>query len=117
MAHFSPAVRERYQTPERLCAMAFFGMGLTRPNSGQTMQVVSVRDDPGPNQVKIKLWMRAPDGREGGGGDTFVRRVDGWTAKPVQLLHPETIRLVNERIDPASGNFIPLQPAATKPKS
>jgi RNA polymerase sigma factor (sigma-70 family) len=117
MGNFSPAIRERYRTPERLCAMAFFGIGLTRPNSGQTMQVLSVTEDHGPDQVKIKLWIRAVDGRESGGGDTFVRRADGWTGKPIVLLRPEIIQAVNERIEPASGNFIPFTPAATKPKS
>lgn len=117
MANFTTAVRERYRTPERLCAMAFFGTALTRPSSGQAMQVVSVAEDHGPDQVKIKLWVRAADGREGGGSDTFVRRAEGWTGKPVDFLRPDIVQAVGERIDPSTGNFIPPRNPPAKPKS
>jgi RNA polymerase sigma factor (sigma-70 family) len=114
MVRFSPTVRDRYRTAERLCAAAFFGQGLTRPHSQSAMQVVSVTEDHGPDQAKIKLWFRASDGREAAGGDTFVRRVDGWAGKPLSLLGPEITRLVGERIDPRTGDYIAQKSAPAK---
>jgi len=110
MAQFSPVARERYRTPERLCAAAFFGSGLATRNSLPAMQVVSVTQDHGPDQVKIKLWFRGPDGRESAGGDTFVRRPDGWAGKSLSILRPDLARNVGERINPATGDYIPLRP-------
>lgn len=111
MAQFSPVVRERYRTPERLCAAAFFGKGLSQREPMPAMQVVSVRDDHGPDQVKIKLWFRRADGSEGPGGDTFVRRDDGWVGKPISLLRPGFAASVAERLDPRTGDYIPLKSA------
>lgn len=110
MANFSPAVRERYRTPERLCAAAFFGAGT--PNPQPEMQVVSVQERDGPDDVRIKLWWRTPDGKEAGGDNSYRRRADGWAEKPMSLAKPGLVEIVRQRID-ANGNFI--RPATAKP--
>jgi RNA polymerase sigma factor (sigma-70 family) len=106
MANFSPAVRERYRTPERLCSAAFFGLTAGVPNPQPAMQVVSVEEDHGPDDVRVKIWWRTPDGKEAGGGSTYRRRADGWAEKPFSLTKPSLMEDVRKRIDPATGNFI-----------
>jgi RNA polymerase sigma factor (sigma-70 family) len=106
MANFSPAVRERYRTPERLCAAAFFGVGLEMPNRQPAMQVVSVEEHDGPDEVRIKIWWRTPAGKESGGGSTLRRRADGWAEKPFALTKPGLVDDVRKRIDLVTGDFI-----------
>lgn len=113
MAQFSPVVRARYRTPERLCAEAFFGIGYrgpgANPDPAVAIQVVSVDPDHIPDQVKIKLWWRTGSGRESGGGATYLQRVDGWAEKPFPMLKPSLLQAVHDRIDPLSGDFVPAK--------
>ncbi len=104
MANFSEVVRARYRTPERLCAAVCFNT----PDPGVAMQVTSITEDRGPDQVKINIWIRSASGREFAGHDTYVRRADGWALKPVSLADPAIVALALSRLDPVTGN--PLQP-------
>ena len=107
MANFSPAIRARYQTPERVCAVGVFGVGFRGPDPMVAVQVVSVAEDHGPDQVKIKLWMRNTSGRESAGGDTYVRTPDGWTSKPTSLTKESLLKWVLPHLDPATGDYVP----------
>jgi RNA polymerase sigma factor (sigma-70 family) len=117
LQNFSLAVRARYRTPERLMAAALFGA--VHPNAVSdrmaALQVVSVTEDHGPDQVKIKLWMRTASGREIPGGDTYARRADGWASSPLSLRNAAILKTVLERLDPATGDFIP--PKTPAPRS
>lgn len=109
MANFSPAVRARYGTPERLCAAAFFSVGHPNSDPQVAMQIVSIDEDHGPNQVKIKIWGRNASGAEWAGGDTYVKKGDGWTAKPVSLTKDSIIKFAVSRLDPATGEVLPAK--------
>ncbi len=109
MANFSPVVRARYGTPERLCAAAFFSVGRPNPDPPVAVQIISVDEDHGPDQVKIKIWGRNASGAEWAGGDTYVRKADGWTAKPVALTKEAIIKFAVSRLDPATGDVVPLK--------
>ena len=85
------------------------------PDPMVAMQVVSVREEHGPDQVKIKLWMQAASGREIPGGDTYARRADGWAVSPISLRNAVVLKTVLERLDPATGDFIP--PKTPMPRS
>ena len=76
---------------------------------------MSVTEDHGPDQVKIKLWMRTASGREIPGGDTYARRADGWAPSPIPLRNAAVLKTVLERLDPATGDFIP--PKTPAPRS
>jgi hypothetical protein len=108
MAGFSPAVRARYQTPERLCAAAFFGIGSNRPDPAVAVQIVSVTEDHGPDQVKIEHWWQTAAGKEAGGRSTFYRLADGWREKPLRLQDPALAKLAAARLDPATGDVVPF---------
>jgi hypothetical protein len=113
MAHFSDTVRARYQTPERLCATAFFGVGARREGDHPTaVQVFSVEEDHGPDQVKVKIWWRTTLGHEAEGGSTMTLEPGGWTLKPVTLGKASIVNTVLERINPGTGDFIPPKAAA-----
>jgi hypothetical protein len=108
MANFSAAVRDRYRTPERLCVAALFGVGyLGNPDPVAAMQVVSVDEEHGPEQMKIKMWLRTVSGREAGGGDTYNLGAAGWARKPIPLLQPKILQGLRERLDPVTGDFVP----------
>ena len=109
MANFSPAVRARYGTPERLCAAAVFSIGHPVPDPAVAVQIVSVDEDHGPDQVKIKIWGRNASGVEWAGGDTYVKKADGWTAKPVSLMKESFVKFALSRLDPATGDVLPLK--------
>ena len=109
MANFSPAVRARYGTPERLGAAAFFSVGHPNPDPQVAVQILSVDEDHGPNQVKIKIWGRNASGVEWAGGDTYVKKGDGWTSKPVSLTKDSIIKFAVSRLDPATGDVLPLK--------
>lgn len=104
MANFSEAVRARYRTPERLGAAAFFSVGAPNPDPAVGVQILSVTEDHGPDQVKIKIWGRNASGGEWGGGDTYVRTPDGWTSKPQSLTKASIIEFALARLDPATGD-------------
>lgn len=110
MASFSPAVRLRYRTPERLAAAALFGAvhgvsaGITDPATA--MQIVEAKER-SPDEVRLSLWWRTASGREVVGGETMRLRADGWAMKPLSLVQPDLLRIVRERIDPATGDFVP----------
>jgi RNA polymerase sigma factor (sigma-70 family) len=119
MAQFSDAVRARYRTPERLCAAAFFGAAVVDnpdpKNRLAGMHVVSIDEDHGPEVVKIKLWFRAASGLELPGNDTFKLRDDGWAMKPIAILKPTILDAVRQRLDPATGAFVPPKASGGTP--
>jgi RNA polymerase sigma factor (sigma-70 family) len=106
MAALSPAIRERYRTPERVCAAACFPTlvaGAPDPSVG--MQVTDVREDR-PRQVRLSLWVRTASGREFAGNDRYELRPDGWGIAPFALSDDKIRDLVRTRLDPATGNPI-----------
>ena len=107
MANFSPTVRARYGTPERVGAAAFFSVGHPNPDPQVAVQILSVEDDHGPDQVKI--WGRNASGAEWAGGDTYVKKGDWWTAKPVSLTKDSIIKFAVSRLDPTTGDVLPLK--------
>lgn len=116
MANFSPALRARYRTPERIAIAAIGGAQhrAANPDPGVGLQILEVKEDRGPDQVKINVWWRTASGREMGGSDTFSRRADGWAMKPISLLNPALVREVHKRLDPVTGDFIAPKTAAPR---
>ncbi len=108
MANFSAAVRDRYRTPERLCAEAFFGVDQPNSDPSVAVQVVSVREDHGADQVDVRIWWRTASGKEAGGGSRMWQFADGWAMKPIALRNEKEIAGVKARFDPATGDVIPF---------
>ena len=114
LANFSTAIRARYGTVERIYAAALYGAvngKATIPDPMASMQVVSIKERSF-DEVRIELWFQTESGREVSGGVTYQRRADGWAEKPVAMLSPAVIATIKQRLDPATGNFIP----PTQPK-
>lgn len=117
MAKFSPVVRARYRTPERVCAAAMFGATVVHIGPAderlERMQVVDVEDHNGPGEVRIKSWLQSTSGREIPGGDFYTVGPDGWGMRPFALTNPDIVQALQERIDPVTGDFHPpaLKPA------
>lgn len=109
MAKLSPALRERFRTPEAVCVAALFVSALNRSvmaDPMEAMQVFSVEEHKWPGEVTIKLWLRLQSGRETETSDRYERRGDGWGVKAFELGSPVLLGLVRERLDPATGNYI-----------
>lgn len=120
LANFSAAVRARYQTPERLAAAAMFGATIiprgAMPDELQSMQVVRVKEKNGPTEVRIELWLHSATGREVRGGDTYTLGPDGWGLKPMSLQNPNIIKVLQDRLDPTTGEYrVPKMPAGSTP--
>jgi RNA polymerase sigma factor (sigma-70 family) len=113
LGHFSDALRTRYRTPERLSAAAMFGATIIAkgglPEELESMQVVGIRERHGATEVRIDVWMRSTSGREIAGGDTYTLGPDGWGLKPFSLQDPNVIKVVQDRLDPVTGDFRPPQ--------
>lgn len=109
LANFSDAIRGRYRTVERIYAAALYGAvhgKATNPDPMATLQIASI-ETRGFDQVRINLWFRTESGREVPGKFTYERRADGWAEKPVEMLAPDVITAIRQRLDPTTGNYIP----------
>ncbi len=109
LANFSPAIRARYGTVERIYAAALYGAvhgKAVTPDPMTSMQIVSLTER-GFDEVRVELWLRTESGRELPGGARYQRREDGWAEKPVAMLTPAIITAIQQRLDPASGNYVP----------
>jgi len=114
LANFSDAIRARYRTAERIYAAALHGAvhgKSTVPDPMARMQIVSTKER-GFDEVRVELWIQRESGRELPGSMTYQRRADGWAEKPVAMLNPAIVAAIQQRLDPATGNYIP----ADRPK-
>jgi RNA polymerase sigma factor (sigma-70 family) len=106
MAALSPAIRERYRTPERVCAAACFPNILGgAPDPAVAMQVTEVRDER-PDEARLSIWTRTASGREIRGTDRYRRGPDGWGPAAVALRDERMRELVQARLDPRTGDPI-----------
>lgn len=115
LANFSEAIRTRYRTAERIYAAALYGAVHGKagiPDPMARMQIVAIKER-GFDEVRIDLRFQTQSGREVPSGITYQRRADGWAEKPVAMLSPGTIAAIRQRLDPATGAFIP--PSQAKP--
>jgi len=109
LANFSDAIRARYRTVERVYTAAFYGAVHGKaaiPDPMSRMQIVNIKER-GFDEVRIELWFQTESGREVPGGLPYHRRADGWAEKPVAMLGPGVIAAIRQRLDPATGNYIP----------
>ena len=109
LANFSEAIRARYRTVERIYAAALYGAVHGKaaiPDPMARMQIVSIKDR-GFDEVRVELRFQTESGREVPGGAPYQRRADGWAEKPVAMLTPGIIAAIRQRLDPATGNYIP----------
>lgn len=115
LANFSEAIRTRYRTVERIYAAALYGAVHGKagiPDPMARMQIVSIKER-GFDEVRIDLRFQTQSGREVPSAITYQRRADGWAEKPVAMLSPAVIAAIRQRLDPATGAFIP--PSQPKP--
>lgn len=117
MAQFSPAIRERYRTPEGIVAAGLHRVGDTRlPDNVAAIQVYEVVPDKVREQVKVRVWARMTSGRELGAEVPLALRSDGWADRPQSLTKPDTIAALQGRLDPATGDFVPPPPKTGAPR-
>ena len=111
MAQFSPAVRNRYDTPEKLCAAALYALDYHRmnPDLNLQMQIASVVGNGGAERSKVTVWLKTGTGIEAPQTDSFELHADGWSLKPLSLANPALLEAVEERLDPATGNLVVRQ--------
>lgn len=112
LANFSDAICARYRTPERIYTAAMYGAvqgKATIPDPMAKLQITAAQPRAF-DEVRVDLWFQTESGREVRGATTYRRRADGWAEKPVAMLAPEVIATIRQRLNPATGDFIP--PAA-----
>jgi RNA polymerase sigma factor (sigma-70 family) len=111
MDHFSPAVRAKYGTPERLYAAAFFGAGATANYSpDDALEVIGVDDHVGGNgnrygQKHVSVWYGLASGAEFEGGSRWQPTTDGWAVAAFSLS--KDWRQALTVLDPATGERLP----------
>lgn len=120
----SPAIRARYQTPERIVAAALFGMdGSHRPSPDDAIQVLGEDDHVGGDgsrfgQKHLRVWYAGADGREFEGGSRWQQTPTGWVQAAMSLTpiaNPSDSAItVIPLLDPQTGNRKPM-PVDRKP--
>ena len=121
MAKLSAVVRERYPTPERVHAAAFFGAGANVPNTqhpNDAFQVVGIRPDDRPGQTRVNIWYSLASGREWLAGGRWQNTPSGWALAPHSLV--KDVDVVQARFRPGTAEVIPFpavefDPASGKP--
>lgn len=114
MAHFSPAVQNRYKTPERL-AMAFsFADELRDPPVAQQI-VTSHQYHMG--ALVVTLWNKHESGAEKKTVLPLQETSSGWALTPLTLsgTNNQLDRLL-QRVDPVSGDVLPLHQQSGPPR-
>lgn len=112
MAHFSDAIRAKYQTPERLMAAVEFGVGGENIHSpDDAMQILGVDDHVGGNgsrigQKRVRVWYSLASGEEFEGSTRWQSTSDGWVNAAYSLARDWQSAV--PRLDPTTGN--PLIP-------
>jgi RNA polymerase sigma factor (sigma-70 family) len=112
LANFSEAVRARYRTAERIYAAALYGAVHGKaaiPDPMTRLQIAGIQERAF-DEVRLDLWFQTASGREVRGGATYQRRADGWGEKPVAMLAPAVLGAIRQRLDPATGDYIPPAP-------
>ena len=84
MAHFSPAVRAKYSTPEQIMAAAAYGAGTSLAQSANdAFQPLGVDEHVGGNgsrygQKRVRVWYRLASGKEFEGSTRWQQTPEGW---------------------------------------
>jgi RNA polymerase sigma factor (sigma-70 family) len=104
MANFSPAVRTRYPTPERLAVAFSFDPTLRDPPVGG--QILSMQSSPNGKQ-RASAWLRLQSGKETQINLLFENTPDGWALSALQLQDNASLETMRERIDPYTGDILP----------
>jgi hypothetical protein len=107
MANFSPAVRERYKTPERLAIAFSFEEALRDPPVVQ--QPLETHGYSGGTQT-VTTWTQFASGREKQDVIPFTKTPDGWVLSPLSLTGKDNgVARELARIDPLTGDILPLK--------
>jgi RNA polymerase sigma factor (sigma-70 family) len=115
MAHFSPAVRAKYRTPERIMAAGAYGAGLDVARSpADAFQFLEMDDHVGGNgsrfgQKHVRVWYRNASGEEMEGSTRWQQTPDGWL--PAAFSLKKEWEFVVSRFDPTSGDRLLPPPA------
>ncbi|MGC4071176.1 MAG: sigma-70 family RNA polymerase sigma factor [Nibricoccus sp.] len=106
MAQFSPAVRARYRTPERLVMAFSFDQALRDPPIAG--QVLSTQNYSNGKQLVVG-WTRLQSGEEKKQSIPFENTPGGWALSGLSLKGSEEIPIekLRARIDPMTGNILP----------
>lgn len=111
MAHFSPAVRAKYGTPERIVAAALYGAGtnVAQPPD-DAFQFLETNDNVGGTgsrfgQKRTRVWYRMASGKEFEGSTRWQQTPDGWLPAAVTLAKEWKFSVV--AFDPVSGDRLP----------
>lgn len=123
MARFSPAVRAKYRTPERVMAAAAYGAGTNAAQSpDDAFQFLGMDDHVGGNgsrfgQKHVRVWYRMASGKEFEGSTRWQRTPEGWL--PAAFTLAKEWQFAVPAFDPASGERLPARTngenAAAKP--
>jgi hypothetical protein len=111
MAHFSPAVRAKYHTPERIMAAAAYGAGTNAAQSpDDAFQFLGMDDHVGGNgsrfgQKHVRVWYRKASGEEVEGSTRWQQTPDGWL--PAAFTLTTDWKFTVPAFDAASGNRLP----------
>ncbi|HWA24945.1 MAG TPA: sigma-70 family RNA polymerase sigma factor [Lacunisphaera sp.] len=111
MAHFSPAVRAKYRTPERIMAAAAYGAGTNAAQSpDDAFQFLAVDDHVGGNgsrfgQKRVRVWYRLASGREFEGSTRWQETPGGWL--PAAFTLAREWKYAVPAFDPATGDRLP----------
>ena len=105
MANFSPAVRDRYQTPERLMIVSVFDEVLRDPPVAQ--QVLATHGYSGGVET-VTTWTRLASGLERKDENPFQKVPEGWAFPSFPLTGKNVpIEQLRARFDPVAGDVIP----------
>jgi RNA polymerase sigma factor (sigma-70 family) len=111
MAHFSPAVRAKYLTPERIMAAAAYGAGTNMAQSpDDAFQFLGVDDHVGGDgsrfgQKHVQVWYRMASGQEFEGGTRWQQTPDGWL--PAAFTLAKDWKPIVSSFDAVSGDRLP----------
>jgi RNA polymerase sigma factor (sigma-70 family) len=111
MAHFSPAVRAKYRTPERLQAAAFYGAGTNVAQSpDNAFQFLEMNEHVGGNgsrfgQKRVRVWYREASGREREGTTRWQQTSEGWL--PAAFTLRKEWEFAVSLFDPGTGERLP----------
>jgi RNA polymerase sigma factor (sigma-70 family) len=116
MARFSPAVRAKYRTPERIMAAAAYGAGTNAAQSpDDAFQFLEMNDHVGGDgsrfgQKRVRVWYRMASGKEFEGSTRWQQTPEGWL--PAGFTLKKDWEFAVAAFDPASGDRLPPRPPA-----
>jgi hypothetical protein len=113
MAKFSPAVRARFPTPERIAAAAFFDAFPNSPrvqDPSEGFQVLDVRPGDQPGVIRTRVWYESIGGPGKEGLGSWQQTPGGWALRAHGFASDALARF-----NPATGEVLPRpQPALKK---